>query len=126
MKKLLLLLLTFTILIGCAKDDEFLEPITNEEVPQSLQIKELIGIKLENTIVTDRVAMNVKLQLDGKYRIKIRHGINNELISQEMIEAEEGDNLLRVYVASLDKSGYMIQLTDEFHNILGNQSFVVN
>ena len=126
MKKLLLLLLTFTILIGCAKDDEFLEPITNEEVQQSLQIKELIGIKLENTIVTDRVAMNVKLPLDGKYRIKIRHGINNELISQEMIEAEEGDNLLRVYVASLDKSGYMIQLTDEFHNILGNQSFVVN
>jgi|TARA_Y100000385_G_scaffold186475_1_gene192696 hypothetical protein len=126
MKKLLLILLTFTILIGCAKDDEFLEPITNEEIPQSLQIKELIGIKLENTIVTDRVAMNVKLPLDGKYRIKIRHGINNELISQEMIEAEEGDNLLRVYVASLDKSGYMIQLTDEFHNILGNQSFVVN
>jgi hypothetical protein len=126
MKKLLLLLLTFTILIGCAKDDEFLEPITNEEVPQSLQIKELIGIKLENTIVTDRVAMNVKLPLDGKYRIKIRHGLNNELVSQEMIEGEEGDNLLRVYVASLDKSGYMIQLTDEFHNILGNQSFVVN
>ena len=126
MKKLLLLLLTFTILIGCAKDDEFLEPIINEEIPQSLQIKELIGIKLENTIVTDRVAMNVKLPLDGKYRIKIRHGINNELISQEMIEAEEGDNLLMVYVASLDKSGYMIQLTDEFHNILGNQSFVVN
>lgn len=126
MKKLLLILLTFTILIGCAKDDEFLEPITNEEIPQSLQIKELIGIKLENTIVTDRVAMNVKLPLDGKYRIKIRHGINNELISQEMIDAEEGDNLLRVYVASLDKSGYMIQLTDEFHNVLGNQSFVVN
>lgn len=126
MKKLLLLLLTFTILIGCAKDDEFLEPITNEEVPQSLQIKELIGIKLENTIVTDRVAMNVKLPLDGKYRIKIRHGLNNELVSQEMIEGEAGDNLLRVYVASLDKSGYMIQLTDEFHNILGNQSFVVN
>ena len=126
MKKLLLLLLTFTILIGCIKDDEFLEPIINEEIPQSLQIKELIGIKLENTIVTDRVAMNVKLPLDGKYRIKIRHGLNNELVSQEMIEGEEGDNLLRVYVASLDKSGYMIQLTDEFHNILGNQSFVVN
>ena len=86
----------------------------------------MIGIKLENTIVTDRVAMNVKLPLDGKYRIKIRHGMNNELISQEMIEAGEGDNLLKVYVASLEKSGYLIQLTDEFHNILGNQSFVVN
>jgi hypothetical protein len=70
--------------------------------------------------------MNVKLPLDGKYRIKIRHGMNNELISQEMITAGEGDNLLKVYVASLEKSGYLIQLTDEFHNILGNQSFVVN
>jgi len=52
--------------------------------------------------------------------------MNNELISQEMITAGEGDNLLKVYVASLEKSGYQIQLTDEFHNILGNQSFVVN
>jgi low affinity Fe/Cu permease len=80
----------------------------------------------QNTIVTDRVAMNVKLPSDGKYRIKIRQGITNELISQEMISAEMGDNILTVYVASLDKSGYMIQLTDEYHNILGNQSFVVN
>ena len=100
--------------------------LITQEVPQSLEIDELIGIKLENTIVTDRVAMNVKLPLNGKYRIKIRHGINNELISQEMIEAGEGDNLLKVYVASLDKSAYMIQLTDEYHNVLGNQSFVVN
>jgi len=125
MKKILLLL-SLLLIMGCSHDDDFVTVYPNQEVPQSLQIKELIGIKLENTIVTDRVAMNVKLPLDGKYRIKIRHGINNELISQEMIEAEEGDNLLRVYVASLDKSGYMIQLTDEFHNILGNQSFVVN
>ena len=29
-------------------------------------------------------------------------------ISQEMIEAGEGDNILKVYVASLEKSGYMI------------------
>jgi hypothetical protein len=69
--------------------------------------------------------MNVKLPLDGKYRIKIRHGLNNDLISQEMIEAGEGDNILKVYVASLEKSGYMIQLTDEFHNVLGSESFVV-
>ena len=70
--------------------------------------------------------MNVKLPESGKYRIKIRQGITNELISQEMISAAEGDNILKVYVSSLDKSGYMIQLTDEFHNVLGNQSFVVN
>tara|TARA_B110000238_G_scaffold184500_1_gene211985 strand:+ start:271 stop:648 length:378 start_codon:yes stop_codon:yes gene_type:complete len=125
MKKILLLL-SLIILTGCYNDDDFVEIFPEAEVPQSLQIKELIGIKLENTIVTDRVAMNVKLPSDGKYRIKIRQGITNELISQEMITAAEGDNLLKVYVASLDKSGYMIQLTDEYHNVLGNQSFVVN
>ena len=125
MKKILILL-SLLLVMGCYQDDELITVYPNQEVPESLQIKELIGIKLENTIVTDRVAMNVKLPLNGKYRIKIRHGINNELISQEMIEAGEGDNLLKVYVASLDKSAYMIQLTDEYHNVLGNQSFVVN
>lgn len=125
MKKILILLSLF-LMVGCYQDDELVTVYPNQEVPESLQIKELIGIKLENTIVTDRVAMNVKLPLNGKYRIKIRHGINNDLISQEMIEAGEGDNLLKVYVASLDKSAYMIQLTDEYHNVLGNQSFVVN
>ena len=125
MKKILILL-SLLLIMGCYQDDELVTVYPNQEVPESLQIKELIGIKLENTIVTDRVAMNVKLPLNGKYRIKIRHGINNELISQEMIEAGEGDNLLKVYVASLDKSAYMIQLTDEYHNVLGNQSFVVN
>ena len=125
MKKILILL-SLLLIMGCYQDDDLVTVYPNQEVQESLQIKELIGIKLENTIVTDRVAMNVKLPLDGKYRIKIRHGMNNELISQEMITAGEGDNILKVYVASLEKSGYLIQLTDEFHNILGNQSFVVN
>ena len=78
----------------------------------------MVGIKLESVIVTDR-AMNVKLPQDGIYRIKIRHGMNNELISQEKVNGTEGDNILKVYTSTLDKSGYMIQLTDEFHNILG-------
>ena len=125
MKKILTLL-SLVLMMGCYQDDDLVTLYPYQEVPQSLQIKELIGIKLENTIVTDRVAMNVKLPLDGKYRIKIRQGITNELVSQEMITAGEGDNLLKVYVASLEKSGYMIQLTDEFHNVLGNESFVVN
>ncbi len=125
MKKFLITL-SLLVLVGCYQDDDLITQYPNQEAPESLKIDGLMGIKLENTVVSDRVAMNVKLPLDGKYRIKIRHGINNELISQEMIEAGEGDNLLKVYVASLDKSAYMIQLTDEYHNVLGNQSFVVN
>ena len=62
MKKLLLLLLTFTILIGCAKDDEFLEPITNEEVPQSLQIKDFSA---DNTIVLPSSA--IKKDMRGSF-----------------------------------------------------------
>jgi hypothetical protein len=125
MKKFLITL-SLLVLVGCYQDDDLITQYPNQEAPESLKIDGLMGIKLENTVVSDRVAMNVKLPLDGKYRIKIRHGINNELISQEMITAGEGDNILKVYVASLDKSGYMIQLTDEFHNVLGSESFSVN
>lgn len=125
MKKFLITL-SLLVLVSCYQDDDLITQYPNQEAPESLKIDGLMGIKLENTVVSDRVAMNVKLPLDGKYRIKIRHGINNELISQEMITAGEGDNILKVYVASLDKSGYMIQLTDEFHNVLGSESFSVN
>ena len=120
-----LLLLVFLIIVGCAKDEDFIQIDHVQEVPESLEIYDLIGIKLENTIVHDRVAMNVKLESSGYYRVKIRHGLNNELISQERIEAKEGDNILKVYVSSLDKSGYLIQLTDDNHNLLGAESFVV-
>jgi hypothetical protein len=120
-----LLLLVFLIIVGCAKDEDFIQIDPVQEVPESLEIYDLIGIKLENTIVHDRVAMNVKLESSGYYRVKIRHGLNNELISQERIEAKEGDNILKVYVSSLDKSGYLIQLTDDNHNLLGAESFVV-
>ncbi len=120
-----LLLLVFLIIVGCAKDEDFIQIDPVQEVPESLEIFDLIGIKLESAIVHDRVAMNVKLETSGYYRVKIRHGLNNELISQERIEAKEGDNILKVYVSSLDKSGYLIQLTDDNHNLLGAESFVV-
>ena len=62
----------------------------------------------------------------NKYRIKIRHGLNNELISQEMIEAGQGDNILKVYVSSLQNDGYTLELTDDNHDIIGITSIVVN
>ena len=124
MKKFLITL-SLLVLVGCYQDDDLITQYPNQEAPESLKIDGLMGIKLENTVVSDRVAMNVKLPVDGIYRIKIRHGMNNELISQEKVNGTEGDNILKVYTSTLDKSGYMIQLTDEFHNILGSESFVV-
>lgn len=124
MKKLLILL-SLIFVVGC-QPDEILSPIDlTQEVPESLQIDDLQGLKLESTIVSDEVRMNIKLPYTGVYRIKIRD-IAKQLISQEKIEGNEGDNLLKVYVSSLPKDGYIIELTNNDHDVLGLTTFVVN
>ena len=108
------------------KDDDILSPIDNVvEVPESLVIGDLQGIKVESTIVTDEVKMNIKLPYTGTYRVKIRD-ISKQLISQEKLEANEGDNILKVYVSSLQNDGYTLELTDDNHDIIGITSIVVN
>ena len=125
MKKVLILL-SLVLLIGCMKDDDILSPIDNVvEVPESLAIDDLQGIKVESTIVTDEVKMNIKLPYTGTYRVKIRD-ISKQLISQEKLEANEGDNILKVYVSSLQNDGYTLELTDDNHDIIGITSIVVN
>lgn len=125
MKKILLLL-SLLLIVGCSPD-EIISPIddTNVDIPESLIIDDIQGLKLESTIVSDEVRMNIKLPYTGEYRVKIRD-ISKQLISQEKINGKEGDNLLKVYVTSLDKDGYIIELADESHNILGLTTFVVN
>ena len=121
MKKLLTLLVLLT-LTSCMKDD-IMEPVFVSEVPDTLLMDELVGIKLENTIVSNEVRMNVKLPNDGTYRVKIRD-IDNSLISQEKLTAQEGDNILSVYTSSLDKSSFTLELTDVNHNVIGRTVFV--
>ena len=118
MKKLLSIL-SILLIIGCAQDDEFFVIDENQEVPESLAIEDLVGIKLASLIVSDRVAMNIKLPSDGVYRVKIRHSMTNELISQEKLTGSEGDNILKVYVNTLEMSSYKLELTKEDHTILG-------
>ena len=121
MKKLLTLLVLLT-LTSCMKDD-IMEPVFVSEVPEALLIDELVGIKLESVIVSSEVRMNVKLPNDGTYRVKIRD-IDNSLISQEKLTAQEGDNILSVYTSSLDKSSFTLELTDVKHNVIGRTVFV--
>lgn len=121
MKKLLTLLVLLT-LTSCMKDD-IMEPVFVSEVPETLLMDELVGIKLESVIVSSQVRMNVKLPNDGTYRVKIRD-INNTLISQEKLTAQEGDNILSVYTSSLDKSSFTLELTDVNHNVMGRTVFV--
>lgn len=125
MKKIFYII-SILLIVSC-QPDEIFEPInTIVEIPESLKIEEDLGVKLESVIVTDEVRMNVKLPYTGQYRLKIRHGLNGELISQEKITSESGDNLLKVYVSTLDKSGYRLELTDSEHKLLARTSFVVN
>ena len=121
MKKLLLLPLL--ILVSCAQ-----EPMISEvsiDVPEILQITEKIGIKTETIIVQEEVRMNVKLPYSGQYRIKLRD-IEGKLVSQEIILANMGDNLLKVYVSTLPKSSYKLELADIEHKVLGTETIVVN
>lgn len=123
MKKILvitsLILLTIT---SCVKDDIYL-PV-GASVPETLKIVEVQGLKLESTIVSEEVKMNVKLPVAGTYRIKIKD-ITRTLISQEKITGEFGNNLLKVYVSSLPNDGYTIELTTDDNKIIGSSTFVV-
>lgn len=122
MKKLLLSLIVLLSLTSCMKD-ELIEPIFIDSMPEALVIDELVGIKLESTIVSSEVRMNIKLPADGTYRVKIRD-LDNSLISQEKLTAKEGDNLLSVYTSSLDKSSFTLELTDVNHKVIGRTVFV--
>ena len=123
MKKILSLLLIL-IVLGCAQEEIYIEQVSID-IPKALEIKELVGLKIESVIVEEEVRMNVKLPYSGEYRIKIRD-IEGTLISQEIILANMGNNLLKVYVSTLPSSSYKLELTDLNHKLLGAETIVVN
>jgi len=122
MKKLLTLLSLFVVL-GCTKD-EFEDFNYIEEVPEALQIVDPIGLKLESAIVTNKVAINAKFDVEGNYRIKIIN-IAGKVVSQDKVFASAGDNLLNIYTTALDKSSYQVHIVDQFNNVLGIESFTM-
>tara|TARA_S200002703_G_scaffold144112_2_gene137571 strand:+ start:266 stop:643 length:378 start_codon:yes stop_codon:yes gene_type:complete len=118
MKKLISIF-ALLFIFGCAQDEDFIVIDQNQEVPNALVIDDLVGIKLASSIVSDRVAMNVKLPTEGSYRVKIRHSMTNELISQEKLTGKEGDNIFKVYVNTLENSSYKLELTKLDHTVVG-------
>lgn len=123
MKKLVFIF-SLVLLLGCSQEDIKIKEISIA-VPEALQVKQSVGIKTESTIVTEEVKMNVKLPYSGQYRVKLRD-IEGKLVSQELILANAGNNLLKVYVATLPKSSYKIELADIDHTVLGTENIVVN
>ena len=107
MKKLLIFF-TILVLTGCAKDLE-LEQINLVEVPETLVIDKEVGIKLENRFTSEEVRMNVKINAEGLFTIKVLN-IENQVISKEVVRGEVGDNLFKVYTNTLPVSSYRLEL----------------
>lgn len=122
MKKLAIVLLI--IMTGCTVDplDEF--SIVKPEVPEALYIDNYEGIKLESYIVQDEVNINAKLPVTGEYRIRIKD-FTNKVISQDKISGEAGDNILKVYVRTLEADSYTVELITVDNRIVGVETFSV-
>jgi len=114
MKKLIGLVLI--LFFSCQKDIT-----TFNYVPNALEIPEVSGIKLESYIVSDKVQVNVKLPSNGQYRIKI-FDFTNKLVSQELVNGQQGDNILNVYVNALPPSSYTVSLYDN-NKLIGKEFF---
>lgn len=92
------------ILGGCFTEDlEVLPPPTENQ----LQIDENLGIKLESFFVTEEAAMNVKVEIPGSYTIQIHH-LTGRVVSKEVVDLKQGDNILKLYTGALPKEPYTI------------------
>lgn len=124
MKKILGILTLLLLVTSCAEEIDY-EPVPTDIVPENLAIEQYSGIRLQSYIVEEEVNINIKLPLDSKYRVKILD-IESQVISQEKIDGKQGDNLLKIYVNSLPKSSFTIQVEDLQKNVIGVDLFSKN
>jgi hypothetical protein len=120
MKKVLLVLFGVIILVGCRKSPiDMIQPVNpNAE----LKMSATAGIKLQSQFVTSEVAMNVKLETAGNVTVKILD-IANRVVSKEVMYANSGDNILKVYTTALPASAYRIALYDANGKMIGITDF---
>jgi hypothetical protein len=111
------------MVFSCTPDYD-VEYISFTHVPEELKIQEASGIKLQSNIVSNEVNINVKLPSDGTYKIKLLD-LTNKVVSQEKITANQGDNLLKIYVKSLPVSSYKVELLTESNMLLGKEIFAI-
>jgi len=98
----------FSLFLACSPDYDFeIEPYAF--VPQELIIAEDVGIKLDNNFATSSVKMNVKLNTNGNYYIKVLD-ITGKIVAKELVNGKIGDNIFTVYTSTLPKSSYRIEL----------------
>lgn len=119
MKKVFLLILVMSVLVGCRKSEFYPTP---QPIAEELKISNSVGIKLQTVFVTSEVSMNVKTEVAGQVTIKI-FDIANRVVSKETTNVSVGDNILKVYTSALPRSAYRIGLYDVKGNELGITDF---
>ena len=107
MKRLIAIAL---LIMSCSKDEvyEQIDMIT----PDNLIMADLVGIKLESKFIQNEGLMNVKLDKDGDYTLRILD-INNKVVANEKVKGIIGDNIFKIYTNTLPKSSYKLELMFE-------------
>lgn len=101
----------FSLFLACTPDyDIEIQPYNI--FPQELIIAEDVGIKLDSNFATSSVKMNVKLNSNGNYYIKILD-LTGKIVSKELVSGKFGDNIFTVYTSTLPKSSYRLELYNE-------------
>ena len=120
MKKTCLIAVIAILFMGCTKTTFITPqpPIAEFE----LKINSTVGIKLQSPFVTSEVAMNVKSETAQTVTIKI-FDISNRVVSKEIMNVKEGDNIVKVYTSALPSSAYRIGLFDSNNNMLAITDF---
>lgn len=98
----------FMLFLACTPDRIDYIPY-NQNTNIKLEIAELEGLKFENSSITDGTEFNFKTQTAGKYTLEIRDHFK-VLISKSIINAEEGDNVMRFYTKALQQGDYNIAI----------------
>lgn len=98
----------FMLFLACTPDRIDYIPY-NQNTNIKLEIAELEGLKFENSSITDGTKFNFKTQTAGKYTLEIRDHFK-VLISKSIINAEEGDNVMRFYTKALQQGDYNIAI----------------
>ena len=105
----------FLLFLACSPDYEF-EMVPYNFVPETLVIKEEVGIKLDSNFATTEVKMNVKLNSSGNYYIKVLN-ISGKVVAKELVNGKIGDNIFTVYTSTLPKSSYRLELFHEDNKV---------
>ena len=105
----------FMLFLACTPDRIDYIPY-NQNTNIKLEIAELEGLKFENSSITDGTKFNFKTQTAGKYTLEIRDHFK-VLISKSIINAEEGDNVMRFYTKALQQGDYDITIFNSTNEV---------